>query len=101
MQFPKVGRGRPERFQGSGLKSGVTVQVAISVCTPTPERPRVHGAGSTYFWELHPRAETSMAELVREYSDFYGDEARILPLRRFVKISECAAGTDIFMAQEL
>ena len=48
------GRGRPERVQGSGLKCGVTGPVAISVSTPTPERSRVPGAGTTYFWELHP-----------------------------------------------
>ena len=55
MQFPKVGRGYPERVQGSGLKCGVTGPVAISVSTPTLERSRVPGAGATYFWELHPR----------------------------------------------
>ena len=54
VQFPKVGRGRPERVQGSGLKCGVTGPVAISVSTPTPERSRVPGAGSTYLGTAPP-----------------------------------------------
>ena len=54
VQFPKVGRGCPERVQGSGLKCGVTGPVAISVSTPTPERSRVPGAGSTYLGTAPP-----------------------------------------------
>ena len=34
-----------DRVQGAGLKSGATVPVVISVCSPTPERSQLQGAG--------------------------------------------------------